>query len=286
MWDNNPHGAGFMYAEDGEVKIVKGLMTLDALWDAIQTVGPMRKLVIHFRIRTHGAQSADLTHPFWIRKGKLGMVHNGVIRSLVNETSDAESDTAVFARKLSAAYSNPLSAIRNPFHRDMLEAYIGFSKMVFMEGDGSTYILNEHMGEWSKNVWYSNDKYKETKYVTRGYTTTSGTTAGGQRWTETMPWTRGAGGDDNTPPYAYKLPGSSTPPATTAFPVGNPSGKNSDSKAKGSGTTKGGSENAGRAAVQKPLMGLPSTGATTAKTSWDRLPFPEEAQRRMAANAG
>jgi hypothetical protein len=142
------------------------------------------------------------------------------------------------------------------------------------------------MGEWSKNVWYSNDKYKEaTKYRTVYSTANSGTTAGGQRWTETMPWTRGSTGDDKTPPYAYKLPGSSKVPETTAFPVGNPSGKNSDSKAKGSGTTKGGSENAGRA-VQKPLMGLPSTGATTAKTSWDRLPFPEEAARRMAANAG
>lgn len=284
MWDNNPHGAGFMYAEDGKVKIVKGLMTLEALWDAIQAVGPLRKLVIHFRIRTHGAQSAELTHPFWIREGKLGMVHNGVIRTLVNETSDAESDTAVFARKLSAAYSNPLLAIRNPFHRDMLEAYIGFSKMVFMEGDGSTYILNEHMGEWSKNVWYSNDKYKDaTKYRTTYTTTAGGTTVtGGRNWVESMPWAKGQGGDDKTPPYAYKLPGSSKVPETSAFPIGNPSGKTSDSKAKGSGTTKGGSENAGRA-VQKPLMGVPSTGTTGAKTSWDRLPFPEEAARRVSA---
>jgi len=160
MWDNNPDGAGFMYAEDGVVKIVKGLMTLDALENAINEVGPLRKLVIHFRIRTHGAISKELTHPFWITENSLGMVHNGVIRNLVNQTSEAESDTAVFARSFADAYVSPLQAIRNPFHRDMLEAYIGFSKMVFLDSKGRHYILNESLGTWENNVWYSNDRFK------------------------------------------------------------------------------------------------------------------------------
>ena len=163
MWDSNPDGAGFMYADRGKVHIVKGLMTLDALWDAMEVVGPLRKMVIHFRIKTHGAISKELTHPFWVTEGRLGMVHNGVIRALVNETSEAESDTAVFARKFAAAYQNPMMAIKHDFHRDMLEAYIGYSKMVFMDHTGATYILNESLGEWHKNVWYSNDRYKVEK---------------------------------------------------------------------------------------------------------------------------
>lgn len=163
MWAANPHGAGFMYAEKGEVKVVKGLSTLAALIKAIDAVGPLRKMVFHFRIRTHGAMSDEMTHPFWVREGKLAMVHNGVIRAVVNETTDKESDTSVFARKLSNNYVDPLAAIQSDFHRQMIEAYIGQSKLVFMDGTGSTYILNEHMGEWSKNVWYSNNKYKEAK---------------------------------------------------------------------------------------------------------------------------
>lgn len=163
MWDANPDGAGFMFAEGGKVHIVKGLMTLDALWEAIEAVGPLRKMVIHFRIKTHGAISRELTHPFWITEDRLGMVHNGVIRALVNETSDSESDTAVFARKFATAYHNPMMAIKHDFHRDMLEAYIGYSKMVFMDHTGATYILNESLGEWHNNVWYSNDKYKVEK---------------------------------------------------------------------------------------------------------------------------
>jgi hypothetical protein len=169
MWDANPDGAGFMYAEGGKVHVVKGLMTLDALWNAIQEVGPLRKLVLHFRIKTHGAVSPELTHPFWITKGELAMVHNGVIRALVNETSEAESDTAVFARKLSNEYVHPLSAIRNGFHRDMLEAYIGYSKVVFMDGTGAHWTLNESLGTWHKNVWYSNDRFKPEKPSKKGW---------------------------------------------------------------------------------------------------------------------
>jgi predicted glutamine amidotransferase len=259
MWDHNPHGAGFMYAEDGKVKIVKGCLTLDELWKSVQAVGPLRKLVLHFRIRTHGAIGAEMTHPFWIRENKLAMVHNGVIRAMVNATTDQESDTAVFARTLSAAYSNPITAIRNEFHRELLESYIGASKMVFMEGDGTTHILNEHMGEWHNNVWYSNDRYKaKSSTYTRSETSYSYDWQKGKFETE-----------EDTKPYAYKVP-YKAPPETSVFTQAQTSSKKSDGRST--------SENSGRRAIQKPLMGLPS------KSSWDRLPFPEEAARNSKSN--
>ena len=160
MWDANPHGAGFMYAHNGEVKVVKGLMTMDALVAAMEEVGPLRKMVLHFRIKTHGAISPEMTHPFWVNEGKLAMVHNGVIRPLVHKTTELISDTAIFAKTLASNYTDPLLAVKSSFHREMMEAYIGYSKMVFMDGTGETWILNEHLGEWNKNVWYSNLKYK------------------------------------------------------------------------------------------------------------------------------
>ena len=163
-WKGNPHGAGFMYSEDGEVKVVKGLMTFEEFWKAIEEVGPARKLVMHFRIKTHGAVSQELTHPFWIRESKLAMVHNGIISACANAASEKESDTAVFARRFGTSYANPLLAVKNPFHRDMLEAYIGYSKLVFMDETGETYILNEKMGTWDAGVWYSNTHYKESPY--------------------------------------------------------------------------------------------------------------------------
>lgn len=244
MWDSNPDGAGFMYAQDGKVHIVKGLMTLDALWDAIQEVGPLRKLVIHFRIRTHGAVSKELTHPFWIREGELGMVHNGVIRELVNETSEEESDTAVFARKFGEAYNNPLLAVKHDFHRAMLEAYIGYSKMVFMDGTGATYILNESQGEWHNNVWYSNGNYKK-KRSWKGY---SSYFSSGSSNAENMefPWERGK----------FEATASERAEIQKRLEDAFKMDQRTD---RGGGRRKGkGSENANRRR-QRPLLGCPTT---------------------------
>jgi predicted glutamine amidotransferase len=239
MWDNNPHGAGFMYAEEGVVKVVKGLNSVDELWDAIQAAGPLRKMVLHFRIRTHGALSAEMTHPFWIKEGKLAMVHNGVIRPLTHLTTTEESDTAVFARKLAENYSNPLVAVKNPFHRDMLEIYIGYSKMVFMDGKGQTYILNEHLGEWHKNVWYSNQKYKPLTQQDRT-----------QYIASHKPVPSTASFPGHFTPTEKKIP---VPPVVEAAP------KKSRSRKK--------AEKPEEKPVQKPLLGLPST------SHWDRIPF-------------
>jgi hypothetical protein len=164
MWKNNPDGAGFMYSTGTELVIVKGLMTFDAFWNAYQNAGPLRKMVLHFRIKTHGDVNPENTHPFWVTKGKFALVHNGVIRQLINQTSAKESDTAVFARMLSENYSNPNICMKNPFIRSTLESYIGHSKVVFMDKKGETIILNPELGKWRGNVWYSNESFKEQTF--------------------------------------------------------------------------------------------------------------------------
>lgn len=255
MWDNNPDGAGFMYAEGGKVHIIKGLMTLDALCAAMEQVGQARKMVIHFRIKTHGAVSGALTHPFWITKDKLGMVHNGVIRALVNETSENESDTAVFARKFSAAYQDPITAIKHEFHRDMLESYIGFSKMVFMDETGATYILNEALGEWHGNVWYSNDKYKVEKGLVASTAHKVVTTDGEVKF----PWELGKFEKTDREATQARLD------AVFGHVVRTDRGGRSETVTH---VTKGKSEN-GQKRRQKPLLGLPSTQKVFSKWAKD-----------------
>lgn len=169
MWKRNSDGAGFMYAEDGALRIVKGLMTLDAFKTALAAVGQDRKLVIHFRIRTHGAIKPEMTHPFWVT-GNLGMAHNGTISKVT--ATQLRSDSSVFAEMLSREYSDPLIAIQNKFHREMIEAYIGsYNKLVFMDATGQHYILNESAGTWEDGVWYSNTtfrNYGSTTYYSSG----------------------------------------------------------------------------------------------------------------------
>lgn len=267
MWDANPDGAGFMFADGKQVHIRKGFMTLDAFYEAVQEAGPLRKMVMHFRIKTHGAISPELTHPFEIRKGKLAMVHNGVIRSLTNETSEAESDTAVFARKFSEAYVNPLLAIKNEFHRDMLEAYIGFSKMVFMDEAGHTYILNESLGEWDKSsgVWYSNDRYKPYRFT--GSYTTGNYTAAPLNPKVVFPWEAGKFDGEDRASRQAELDGVF---GGTAVSQGKGERVEHVTRSRRSGK---GSENSNKRAVQKPLLGLPST------SHWDKIPFPGTSSR-------
>jgi predicted glutamine amidotransferase len=162
MWDNNDDGAGFMYADRGRVRVVKGLMKFEHFLSAYKRVGDHRKIVMHFRIRTHGAVSAALTHPFWIRKGDLAMVHNGIISSVGSSSGhDAEeSDTSLYAKVLAHRYSDPLDALTNQAEVEQIVKEIGWSKLVFLTGEDEHIIVNEKSGDWVGGCWYSNSSHQ------------------------------------------------------------------------------------------------------------------------------
>jgi len=156
MWIHNPHGAGFMYEDDGNLKIVKGLMNIKDFYDAYSSVRD-RKLVIHFRIRTHGEISQELTHPFRIDR-KTGMVHNGILP--INPPK-GESDTSFFARRLRESNQNIMGVLESRKVRQRMISRIGRSKIAFMNNAGKVQILNGHMGHMEADgCWYSNNSYK------------------------------------------------------------------------------------------------------------------------------
>lgn len=162
MWDNNDDGAGFMYASNGRVRIEKGFMTFESFLKAYKRAGDFRKIVMHFRIRTHGAISPHLTHPFWIVKGEMGMVHNGIISGLSGHEDDKESDTSLYAKILAHRYSDPLDAITNPEEHARIKSEIGWSKLVFLTSDGDHMIINEKSGQWDNGCWFSNGSFRES----------------------------------------------------------------------------------------------------------------------------
>jgi predicted glutamine amidotransferase len=163
MWDNNDDGAGLMYADRGHVRVVKGLMKFEDFLSAYKSVGEHRKIVMHFRIKTHGAVSAELTHPFWIRKGDLAMVHNGVISSVgstISSYNGTESDTSLYAKILSHRYPDPREALENEEEIKRIVSEIGWSKLVFLDSDGEHVIVNEKSGDWVDGCWFSNGSHK------------------------------------------------------------------------------------------------------------------------------
>lgn len=155
----NPDGAGFMYAEDNELFITKGLMTYEDFWKAWEPHQD-KPAAIHFRIRTHGATDKENTHPFQVGKN-LGFIHNGIISNVDTKPDPSKSDTYHFNKLFLEQFYKRDSRFPYKDHfKDMIERYIGHSKLVFLNNKGHLTIANEKLGRWDEEVWYSNTSYK------------------------------------------------------------------------------------------------------------------------------
>jgi glutamine amidotransferase len=161
MWDNNPDGAGFMYAKGEQLIIVKGLMTLEDFKQAYQRVGEL-PAVLHFRIKTHGKKNEVNTHPFRI-SNKLAFAHNGIISNIHCSDKD-KSDTWHFNETiLKPMVQHDGGFFRKPYNIELLKGFIGWSKLAFMDNKGKMYFINEDKGEWQDGVWFSNTSYRAKK---------------------------------------------------------------------------------------------------------------------------
>ena len=97
-WENNPHGAGIMWADGSNVRIQKGFMSWDAFDRALDEVTSKLDVVatpmaLHFRIATHGAVKPGCCHPFAVKdsyermrqthiSADVGFMHNGTLSGL------------------------------------------------------------------------------------------------------------------------------------------------------------------------------------------------------------
>jgi hypothetical protein len=84
------------------------------------------------------------------------------------------SDTRDFIDKVIGNISYKMW--KNPSFIKLVEATIGYSKLVILDNKGKYYIINEKKGDWVDGVWYSNSSWKaKTKTVsaTKPSTTTS-----------------------------------------------------------------------------------------------------------------
>lgn len=156
-YENNPDGAGFMFAQDKELIIKKGYFDFEQFYKAYKKHEHLKN-VIHFRIKTHGKINKSNCHPFNINNS-IGFVHNGIIS---NYGDDIKSDTVRFNQQvlqpLVDKWGN-LALFHNPVTQ-LIESTIGYSKLVFLDRHDNHHIMNEQKGEWHKGVWYSNSSYK------------------------------------------------------------------------------------------------------------------------------
>jgi hypothetical protein len=114
-------------------------------------------VVFHARIATHGRVDTDNCHPFRLEKHpQTAVAHNGIIPAHTVKDSPF-SDTKLFCRDVLEGL--PPGFLDNKSIRKMLGNYIGYSKLVFLNGAGECTIINSSLGLWFRDRWYSNDSY-------------------------------------------------------------------------------------------------------------------------------
>lgn len=176
---------GIMYAEDGKITILKDTSDHEDFrlsWDAVPHDIPV---AAHFRFGTSGSMTREMAHPFPILKDAddnitLAVMHNGVLHCVDAEKRRGMSDTAVLIYEViqPMLVTNP-HLVRDESWRDGIGNLIGNpNKLLFMQGDGQVFIVNDWQGEWrnDKKVWYSNTYSIEApKVVTTNYGKTHAT---------------------------------------------------------------------------------------------------------------
>ncbi len=159
-FDSNPDGAGFMFAENGKLNVFKGYMAFAEFWDVYNGIKTSDKnVLIHFRIKTHGAISVENCHPFLV-SNELGFIHNGVIDI---KTKGTESDTMSFNRMYLKMIKDLHLAIKQNGIQKLIQDRINNSKLIFLDRFSNYTIINENAGQWHKGSWFSNSSFKGSK---------------------------------------------------------------------------------------------------------------------------
>ena len=156
--ESNPDGFGLSYI-DSE----KGLTTYHTMnykefkkeYFRLESNQKDTSFILHFRKNTHGSNSFDNCHPFTV--GGLAVFHNGVITHCSPDKDDKRSDTRIFCEDVLGGLQN--GWFDNETVLDLLEVYIGGSKLVVMDSEGSVTFLNEKSGHWVDGIWCSNYSY-------------------------------------------------------------------------------------------------------------------------------
>ena len=190
-YDNNPDGAGFMYAYKGNVHIQKGYTTWEAFKTALdkarQITGNRVPYVMHFRIATQGFEKT-MTHPFPLsskmsnlKKLKydcnIGVAHNGII-DLTSDGSKTYSDTMKFITDYLSNIIQSYSWYKNDRHKLLIEHLIDGSRLAILDKNGHCELLGKTWEQDDNGVWYSNGSWS----YAYSFTTFSRTPRTGYGW--------------------------------------------------------------------------------------------------------
>lgn len=159
----NNDGTGIYVFRDGEFKIVKNLYYEKVRQFVMKHNREDTFMVIHHRIKTHGALTKSNVHPFHIKDGWF-LFHNGILSGFPG--TKEESDTMMLASYL-ADFFKVGTNMEHLF--DLIESFDETSKLLVVRKD-KYHIANQSGGTWRYGCWFSNTgplPYKYTNYHSR-----------------------------------------------------------------------------------------------------------------------
>ena len=170
MYDNNPDGAGYMYARDGKVFIHKGFMNWKDFERSIKAekFGKEDPVVYHFRISTQAGVIPTMTHPFPLTENldlcekldlscSVGIAHNGIIHMTSDKKETRFSDTAFFVTEYMTRLIRNKSDLTDPAVLTMIDNLTN-SKWALLNGfTGEISIVGKFINE--DGILYSNSTY-------------------------------------------------------------------------------------------------------------------------------
>lgn len=156
-WNDNPDGAGFMYASENVLHIHKGFMTFRKFYRRYRECERKNSdsnFAIHFRIATHGKVNPNNCHPFYVNE-KTGFMHNGTLNCLDVTKNSSKSDTMIFNEDVLKKL--PKNFLKRKEYNILLNsiAKAELSKFAIMDNKGTCYLFNESAGTWKQGIWYS-----------------------------------------------------------------------------------------------------------------------------------
>ena len=184
MFDNNPDGGGFAYANNGKVIIKKGYMNFNSFYNALlevdREVGLYDKnVIIHTRITTSGGTSKELCHPFTVcddfdtmRKTEieteLVLAHNGIFSKEYIPTKDMKkiNDTMLFVKNyIYPKFKEDSEFLNNNIVTEAIEKEIGSCKIALLNKDGEVFKFGNFIQD--DGIFYSNNSYLEDDWYTQ-----------------------------------------------------------------------------------------------------------------------
>jgi hypothetical protein len=138
----NDDGFGVMYVKDNKIHAEKfGPTEMDRLYPTYEKLQGQSHF-IHLRMRTHGAISADQSHPYYCGFG-IWLMHNGVMHGMQGD-DNTKSDTWYFINSvltpLFKQSANPHEMMRSPLFARIMREFAGTSNR-FVMGDRGGYVL-------------------------------------------------------------------------------------------------------------------------------------------------